>query len=132
VDARDHTVCLGAAPRQVIRPGYAPDVLRRALSLVVAALPPESRERAVGEMMRALEELHAREGVALDGAASAPLELILAELRQHAAETSWRQVGREVGLNPGTVRRIAEHGTRPRRSTETRLRRWGCSRVRGG
>lgn len=107
-------------------------MLRRALSLVVAAFPPESRERAVGEMMRALEELHAREGVAFGGTASAPLDLILAELRQHAAETSWRQVGREVGLNPGTVQRIAEQGTKPRPSTETRLRRWGSRRVRGG
>jgi hypothetical protein len=114
----------------VKRSGYAPDVLRRALSLLVAAFPPESRERAVGEMMRALEELHAREGVAFGGAASAPLDLILAELRQHAAETSWRQVGREVGLNPGTLQRIAEQGSKPRRSTETRLRRWGSGRVR--
>jgi len=71
VDARDHTI----SPAATKRSGYAPDVLQRALSLLVAAFPPESRGRAVGEMMRALEELHAREGVACGVDAAPPNEI---------------------------------------------------------
>ena len=105
--------------------GYGADVLRRAFALLVSALPPESRERAVGELMRALEDLHAREGVAFGRVEAAPLDLILDEMQQKAAETSWRDLGREVGLNPRTLQFIAERRTRiPRKRTEARLRHW--------
>jgi hypothetical protein len=105
--------------------GYGAGVLRRAFALLVAALPPESRERAVVELMRALEDLHAREGVAFGRVEAAPLDLILDELQQKAAETSWRDLGREVGLNPRTLQLMAERRTKsPRKRTEARLRHW--------
>lgn len=105
--------------------GYGAGVLRRAFALLVGALPPESRERAVGELMRALEDLHAREGVAFGRVEAAPLDLILDEMQQKAAETSWRDLGREVGLNPRTLQLMAERRTKsPRKRTEARLRHW--------
>ena len=105
--------------------GYGAGVLRRAFALLVAALPPESRERAVGELMRALEDLHAREGVAFGRVESAPLDLILDEMQQKAAETSWRDVARQVGLAARTLQLMAERRTkRPRKRTEARLRHW--------
>jgi hypothetical protein len=105
--------------------GYGAGVLRRAFALLAAALPPESRERAVGELMRALEDLHAREGVAFGRVESAPLDLILDEMEQKAAETSWRDVGRQVGLAARTLQLMAERRTqRPRKRTEARLRHW--------
>jgi hypothetical protein len=112
--------------------GYGAGVLRRAFALLVAGLPPESRERAVGELMRALEDLHAREGVAFGRVAAAPLDLVLDELQQQAMETSWRKVGREVGLNPRTLQLMVERRTKsPRKRTEARLRHWESRRSTG-
>jgi len=109
--------------------GYGAGVLRRSVSLLVAAFPPESRERASDELMRALADLHAREGVPFGAAATAPLDLIRDELRQRASETSWRRVGRESGLNPRSLQMIAERRTkRPLPRTEAKLRLWASRR----
>jgi hypothetical protein len=82
--------------------------------------------------MRVVESIYARESVAFGGVGAAPLDLIRAELRAAATETSWRHLGRELKLNPRTLQLLAEHGTTPRQSTETRLRRWAIRRSGGG
>jgi hypothetical protein len=111
------------------RRGYAAGVCRRAVALLVAGLPPESRARASDALMWAVEDLHVREGVPFGGAATAPLDLIRDELRQRALETSWRRVGREAGLNPHSLQMIAERQTkRPLPRTEATLRLWASRR----
>jgi hypothetical protein len=49
---------------------------------------------------------------------------IVAELRLAATETSYRQLGRETGLNARTIQLIVEEGATPRRTSEAKLRRW--------
>ncbi len=129
MEARDCSSDPEAALPRVKGSAYAPDVLRRAVSLLVAGLPPESRGRASGELMRTVEDLHAREGVAFGRVATAPLDLLLDELRQRASETSWRQLSREVGLSPRALQMVAKRRTkRPRERTERLLRHWESRR----
>jgi hypothetical protein len=116
-------------PGSAQRGGYEADVLRRAVALLVAGLPPESRARASGELIRAVEDLHAREGVPFGGGATAPLDLIRDELRQRASETSWRRVGRESELSPRSLQMIAERQTKcPLPRTQAKLQRWASRR----
>jgi hypothetical protein len=49
---------------------------------------------------------------------------IVAELRLAATETSYRQLGRESGLNPRTLQLFVEEGRIPRTTTVAKLRRW--------
>jgi hypothetical protein len=109
--------------------GYEAGVLRRAVALLVSRFPPEARERASAELIRAVEDLHAREGVAFGGAAAAPRDLLLDELRERASATSWRKLAREVELSPRALQMVVERRTqRPRESTERRLWDWASRR----
>lgn len=107
----------------------ADDLLRRAVALLVARFPPESRARASGELMQVLEDLHVDAGVPFGEATPVPLDLIRDELRQRAFETSWRRVGRESGLNPRALQMIAEGQTKcPLPRTQAKLRLWASRR----